>query len=337
MRKGSGFRVQGSGFRVQGPRLRTQDSGLTTQESGLRTQGSAARPARRRLVVGAIALACAGCPDGPGGARPPLDVIALEQSVSIVNENLGRAGGGLRASGTVTGTYVRASGRTHNLGLGMKGELSVIPPLHMRFDITELGQTQILFGSNTNLYWLYIRPDQDTYRWGHYDDIADVPESDLPLRPDQLIEAIGLNPLPETATDVELAGLVQRIEPDWQQLLFVPPGSGGEPVLTKEYWLERFDRRLLRQILFRDRMGRVQMRASLDAYRAIRDGGPWLPHRVLVEWPLRRGELDYRILRWREFEELTPDHPAFAAPHERGLKFGRMLPLGTAAESNGPQ
>lgn len=285
-----------------------------------------------RLVLPLGLIVCAGCPDGPG-PRTPLHVVPLSQSVSIVNENLGQVKGGLRASGTVTGKYVSPDGRTHDLGFGMNGELSVIPPLHMRFDIQELGQTQILFGSNSDLYWLYLRPDQDTYRWGEHANVEQVADSELPLRPDQLIEALGLNGLPETATDIELLGLVQRVEPDWQQMIFVQPGPDGQPLLIKECWLERYDRRLPRQILFRDRLGRVHMHATLDDYAPIRVEGPWMPRRLHVEWPLRRGELNYRISRWQVFDELTTDHPAFTAPHERGKKYGRMIPLDSPAPS----
>lgn len=272
-----------------------------------------------------MSLLCTGCPDGP--ARTPLHVVPLVQSVAIVNDNLGQAKGGLRASGTVTGKYVSPDGRTHDLGFGMSGELSVIAPLHMRFDIQELGQTQILFGSNSDLYWLYIRPDQDTYRWGQHANVEQVADSELPLRPDQLIEALGLNELPQTPTDIELLGLVQRVEPDWQQMMFVQPGPENQPLLIKEHWLERYDRRLVRQILFRDKLGRVHMHARLDDYRPIRTDGPSLAHRIHVEWPLRRGELNYRISRWQVFDELTTDHAAFTAPHERGKKYGRMIPL----------
>jgi hypothetical protein len=197
--------------------------------------------------------------------------------------------------------------------------------MHLRFDIQELGQTGVLFGSSDEVFWLHIARDDDTYRWGHHAAVRDPQQLGLTVRPDQLIEALGLNALPAGATEVALAGMVQRIEPDWQQLLFVQHDQDGRPLLRKEYWLERREPRLIRRIIFRDTLGRTHMDARLSDYRRISAGGPTLTHRVRVEWPLEGGVLELRVSRWRLEPQLTKDAPAFVAPHQRGKTFKHVI------------
>ncbi|HEY3242025.1 MAG TPA: hypothetical protein VGM03_01625 [Phycisphaerae bacterium] len=248
-------------------------------------------------------------------------VISVAESVSIINRNLETLGSGLTASGKVTGRFRDSSGRSHSIGVGFDALLSVIPPKHVRLDVQELGNTVVLFGSNDEVYWLHIARGEDTYRWGHHAAIRDPQQLGLSFRPDQLVEALGLNPLPVG----EKSGLMQRAEADVQQLLFVQTDASGRPVLNKEYWLQRREPRLVSRIIFRDRLGRVHMDSRLEDYRAIRPGGPLLPHHVHIEWPLEGGVLDFRAARWRMEPRLTADSPAFVAPHERGKHFRDMI------------
>jgi hypothetical protein len=192
-----------------------------------------------------------------------------------------------------------------------------------------LGTEELLIGSNAERYWLYSKRD-GTYRTGTYAGLADDLEAPMPLRPDMLIEALGLNPLPETT--VGTAGPVQRIVDSHQQLIFLAYTHKGQGVIQKEYWLDRYGPRLIRRILFRDGIGRVVMDSILDDYRALRPGGPMLPRRVRVQWPLQDAVLDFRIHTWKLMPDRTPGHPAFVAPHQRGQDYPHMIDLDTGAD-----
>jgi hypothetical protein len=192
-----------------------------------------------------------------------------------------------------------------------------------------LGTEEMLLGSNSDKYWAYVRLDDGTYRVGTYAALGDSVGSPLALRPDILIEALGLNPLPETT--VGTAGPVQRVVDHYQQLVFLAYTQTGQGVIYKEYWLDRFEPRLIRRILFRDELGQVVMDSALGDYRRLNNDGPWLPRRVRVEWPQQDAVLDFRVSEWKPMPDRGPDHLAFIAPHERPtpVAYPRMINVDT--------
>ena len=104
----------------------------------------------------------------------------------------------------------------------------MIPPDHVRFDMTVLGKTQILLGSNTDTFWFYLRQDEGTMRWGHHDSVKGSMPAGMPIRPDMIIEALGLSRL-----DTETTGLDPGARADlWHYLRQVREAEGVTVVLT---------------------------------------------------------------------------------------------------------
>jgi len=297
-------------------------------------------PPMRRWAPAVLLLATAGCPPP---AHPLLDPIPIDQAVAVVNANTGKIGVCLRAQGSASGHFVADDGRRHPFDL--RAVFFVLPPRHFYMTLKHsLGSEELLLGSNDLEYWLHIRRDDDTYRYGTHAAIesADLSALDtagrgqagrpaLPLRPDMVIEALGLNGLPDDTTGT--AGPVQRIDDEHQQLIFLAYTTTGQGVIRKEYWLDRREPRLIRRILFRDGIGRVAMDSRLDEYRPLGSDGPLLPGRVAVEWPLQGGRLDLKVDRWQLRPDRGPDHPAFVAPHHRGETFRHMIDLDFTVES----
>ena len=279
---------------------------------------------RRACAAALLLILLAGCP--PPAERVP-EPIAMHQAVAIVNANTTQLTTCLKATGSVSGQFVLEDGRPQSFDL--RGVVQVLPPRHMYGTLKSgLGTEELLMGSNDQRYWLYTKRD-DTYRTGTYAGLADGLEAPMPLRPDMLIEALGLNPLPEMT--VGAAGPVQRIVDSYQQLIFLAYTQKGQGIIHKEYWLDRHEPRLVRRILFRDGIGRVVMDSILDDYRALHPGGPMLPRRVRVQWPLQDAVLDFRIHTWKPMPDRTPSHPAFVAPHQRGQDYPHMIDLDTGA------
>jgi len=245
-----------------------------------------------------------------------LDPISLDQSVAIINENLGQIRGGLKASGNVLAHYTDDAGRPHRQTLD--GTLLAIAPKHLRFELAVLGKTQIALGSNDETFWVFTEADE-TYRWGHHTAIRTSHETRLPIRPDLIADAIGLKPIPYDTRGT--MGPVQRIEDEYQQLLFIDYDDRQQGYIQKEYWLERRDRRLVRRIVFRDLTGRELMTSNLDDYRDLADAEAWLPTRIRIRWPQDDGALDFRVSRWQILPQLTTSAPSFALPHEMGIEY----------------
>ena len=257
----------------------------------------------------------AGCQPPP--ALTPLEPLPVRQAIEPVNENAARLSTGLKATGSVRGQVVVADGRKHRFDLS--GKLLVIPPRHLRFDVQNaLGHTEFLLGSNADTFWLHVGRDDDTFRFGRYATPDEERTVDLPIRPDWMIEALGLNALPADTTGVN--GPVQIIERERQRLLFISYDSEGQGRIRKEHWLSRYEPRLIERVVFRDQIGTGLMHSELSEYRRSQQTGPMLPHRIRVDWPAQESWLEFDVRRWQMRGDITADQPAFQLPAPEALR-----------------
>lgn len=253
------------------------------------------------LVACVIAFLMVGCRGGGTGFRrasgPVLEPLSKEDAVRLVNNNIAQVTGTLRATGSVDGHFVNA-GSKRRVNYNVDGTLFYLSPYYLRFDLKKLGDRQVLFGSNDQYYWAYTK-DDNAYMCGRMDG-SDAERADFPLRPDQIIEALGLTPIPGYG-----AGAEMRVQPEYQQVLFE----------GKEYWLDRRAPRLVRKVVFRNADGTVAMSSDVSDYRPV-PGGPVLPYLVNTEWPGRNTRLRFDIGRWTVADEVVPGGPQFATPAE---------------------
>jgi hypothetical protein len=108
---------------------------------------------------------------------------------------------------------------------------------------------------------------------------------------------------------------------DHQQLIYFARRPDGDEYIEKEYWLDRHPPFLIRRIVFRDSDGRVAMSSELDKFRPVGEQGALLPHEIRLSWPLDDAATTFRIARWREMPDMTPQHRAFISPRDRGQRF----------------
>lgn len=255
-------------------------------------------------------LVIAGCLSPARPAR--LDPIGMHDAAAIVNRNIDRISGTLRASGVADGYFTVPDGPRRSYHLD--ATLFYLAPAYFRLDLKKFGDRQILFGSNDEYYWVYNKED-DAYYCGRHGIPDDLPP-DIPVRPGQIVDALGLTPIPPSTPTGDSAGQVQRIVEDYQQILFIEHGEGGGLVLEKEYWLDRFAPRLLRRVVFRDADGVVEMKSDLDEYKPVASGGPLLPRLILAEWPKSDARLRFRARTWTIEQQVGPDGIQFATPRE---------------------
>ena len=281
---------------------------------------------RRCLGLVALLVLVAGCP--PKAVVPPLSPLPIGQAVSVVNTNTQRISGGLKATGAVCGWVVDEDGRKHRFDLN--GKLLVIPPRHLRFDVQNaLGRTEFLLGSNADRFWLHLERDADTFRFGRHATPDAQRAVSLPLRPDWLIEALGLSGLPTDTTG--MGGPVQVVESESQRLLFISYDEAGQGMVRREYWLSRYAPRLVERVAFRDKIGVELMRSSLSDYKPVGADGLLLPHLILVDWPAADARLEFNVRRWQDRGELTIEHPAFVLEDSESLRgqYDRVIDVDT--------
>lgn len=280
------------------------------------------------LAMAASTVALCGCPPHDKGLVP--DPISMDDAIRIVNANAGKIGGTLRASGSVDGKFTDPDGRSHSYHLD--GVLFYLAPVYVRFDLKSFGNRQLLFGSNAELFWYYGKQN-DGYHCGHHD-VPDDLAAEIPIQPAQIVDALGLTPIPvqcvrgEEWADVAAAngpgGLkpaervrcVQRVVGEYQQILFLEHDEEGRVRLEKEYWLDRYQPRLIRGVVFRDSDGEVEMQSRLDKYRPLGPGGPMLPREMAADWPKSKSSMRFRVRRWSLVNQVGPDSIQFATPRE---------------------
>jgi hypothetical protein len=234
----------------------------------------------------------------------------MHEAVGIVNGNNARIAGTLRASGPVDGRFVLSDGRSG--GFHVDGTLFFLAPRYVRFDLKRFGDRKFLIGSNDEYYW-YYDGEEDAYECGRHGYEEDL-LSDLPLTPDQIVDALALTPIPTESSGS--TRLVQRVVSDYQQVLVLVYDDQGRLALEKEYWLDRFEPQLVRRVVFRDGDGAVTLESALDDYRSQTSEGPLLPHLMAAEWPESEARLRFHVRRWEQFEDIGPESIQFARPRE---------------------
>lgn len=262
------------------------------------------------LVLGGLLPFLGACPPEPPQFAP--DPIGMQRATGIVNGNIARIAGTLRASGSVDGYFRTAEGNRRSYHLD--GVLFYLAPFYLRFDLRALGSRQFLFGSNREVFWAHSR-QENRYRCvprGQSDELG----ARIPVRPDQLIDALGLSPIPTSPSGSGGVEQVQRVAAEHQQILFLVHDERGIVTLEKEYWLDRYNPRLVRRVVFRDADGVITLESKLDDYRAAGSGGPLLPHTIAMEWPRLGSQMRFRVGKWTILPNLGPQSPQFRVPKE---------------------
>lgn len=265
-----------------------------------------------RLFLCASVIVLTGCRGREARWRAPGPAIPLAEAAAIVNDNLAKVQGTLRASGDVDAIVTTPGGSRRSLHLD--GALFFLQPRYLRLDLKRFGERQMMLGSNLTEYWIYDR-EEDRYQCGAHGDKAALPAG-MPIRPAQLIDALGLSPIPVQTVSPDGVRRVQRIEGDYQQVLFLDRGVQGQLGLQKEYWLDRNEPRLVRRVIFRDSEGRLEMDSRLDEYAAPIPGGPLLPRTLAARWPREGAEITFRFSRWTLEPSVKADSIQFVAPKE---------------------
>lgn len=284
---------------------------------------STARGSRLGLCI--LLPTVGGCPPPP--PLPPMAPVRAEAAVRRVERNRSLIQGPLRARGRAYG-QITLEGRKRHFDL--EAYLFFLQPHYFQLDLQDdLLGSQIKLGSNAEFYWFANKLDDDAYWCRRYDRLQEGRDPDLPIQPGQLIECLGLSPLPWSA-EASNGLLVQRILGDVQQLLYIPnKGEGGGlpwPAIEKEYWISRFEPGLISRIVFRDALGQTEMESVIDGYIPLGDGGPLLPRKLAVRWPTdgesgASGDLTLSTKSWTIYPDEGSDLPAFIPPHLRGEKF----------------
>ncbi len=249
----------------------------------------------------------------------PGPVMSLDRATYVVNRNIARVSGALRATGTVDGQLVTPEGKRRSFSVDatlfyLRGEAGRGAGPCVRFDLKKLGDRQVLIGSNAERYWCYSK-ETGEYECGWHNGQDELSLS-FPIKPGQVVDALGLTPIPYKANKQGYAGTTQRVEGDSQQVLFLVDDERHGVKLEKEYWLDRSWPRLIRKVIFRNDNGETEMESALSGYRQIEPGGPWLPSVMEARWADPEATMRFTIRQWKVFPQVKADGVQFRTPRE---------------------
>ncbi len=297
---------------------------LMCREALVRPTRSRRSAARLLLAAGLGLGVVAGCAPG-SGMREPTGAVEPEEPVEAViarvNENSAKLDFVLRGVGKADGRYLRANGKLEPFHQDAKLLYRKPRDLYLELEHS-LGEDVMQIGSNAREFWVWKRVQEDRYWWGEHDQLDPHEYADLPIRPDQLVDLIGLGNLP-TRVDPNTGPLFEVL-PDRYQLTFLDSQDGGPVYPAKRVLIDRRPPYLVREVLYLTPAGRQHTIARMGNYRQVRGSEVLVPYLVRLEWP-SRGEV--LALDFSKIERHTGRDVSryFTSPRQRGRNVGKQI------------
>lgn len=277
--------------------------------------------------LGMVLAALSGCIDGDEpGAGPVEQQEPIEVVVRRVNQNNGAMDFVLRGVGSASGRYLKSNGKTEPFSQSAKLLYRRPRDLYLKLEHT-LGEDVMEIGSNQGEFWVWKRIDNDVYWWGRHDQMDPQAEADLPIRPDHLVEVIGLGDLPVQADPVR--GPLFEVLPERYQFTFLDNRGGGALRAAKRVRVDRRPPFLVREVDYLRPNGRPSMTAKLSRYRTVDGTSVLVPHHVVLDWPDRRERLELEFNRMDRFEDVRKAAAQFRSPREQGRDVGEQIRVDT--------
>lgn len=255
--------------------------------------------ARSSMLVTCAILLAGGC----GPTPPPVATfLPMNEAVRIVNDNNTRLAGRLFGRGEWSGKMTLEDGRTESPNGSF--DLHFVAPDKLCFRTRGLGGNYFDAGCNAHECWFWMQYERDELILGTREAMADTTVNGIPLQPDGLLDALGASPLSVNSAGPDAP--LYRVDDDHHQLLYESVLDDGRPVVTREYWLSRYEPFLLERVLYRSVDGRVLMDARLFDFQPLPDGGPLVARKIEIHWPLHGSKikLDFRELKL--YDDVNP-------------------------------
>jgi hypothetical protein len=277
------------------------------------------------VVLAALVLtAVTGCPPSGKLTIAPEEPMSMSEVIARANENNRQMDFVLNARGiSAHGRWQQSPGSSdQSTSFDMTGIMLYRKPrsLYLRLQPTLGGKLEV--GSNDQQFWVWERIKTDHYWWGEYKWMKDADDSELPVRPDVLVDVLGLGDLPTDTTGPH--GPVFWVREDVYQVVFLDQDQSGQSYITKVTDISRRPPFLPCSILYFDPDGRPTMRVSMSDYKPIEGSKVLAPRQIVMQSTENDNhmELDFRSM-------VRLDEPganrAFISPMQQGVRnLGRV-------------
>lgn len=236
---------------------------------------------RTVLPLLAITLAAVvGCPPGPRQPLPPVtDDVPVRTVIQRVNDNARAMDFMVRAGGvSASGKIVGESGKRESFDAS--GTLYFRRPRDLYMELKHSLAGKLEMGSNHQEFWYWERFNESRYYTGRHDLMAQPWETDIPLRPDQFLDMLGVNELPTETGDA--GGPTFSVGPEHYHLNFFDRDPAGNAFQSKSVAISRRPPFLISAITYYNPEGRAWMRAELKNYRPVDGTSVMTPRRIEV-------------------------------------------------------
>ena len=184
-------------------------------------------------------------------------------------------------------------------------------------------------GSDGEKFWLYENHEQ-VFWWGDYASASKVDSGEIPVRPDMVMEILGIRPVNPNLAEAPVpvmrfnnAGDIYMV--DWQQL------SGDHWVVVKEIWYDR-QTLLPQKVLLFDGGGHVAMWAMLSNFQKVE-----VPQTDEKDWPVMAARYDLSFPYsgskiTMELTDMTLSHKSFGKSYPNETSFQMPSPQSLAEQ-----
>jgi hypothetical protein len=178
------------------------------------------------------------------------------------------------------------------------GNLLYTGPNQMKLTAKNELVTMFEMGSDGQRFWLYEDHDQ-VFWWGDFSAIGNMDSSEIPVRPDMVMEILGVRPvdsmlLHEPTPVMRFNNFGDAYMVDWQEKV------GEHWAVAKEIWYDR-QTLLPQRVLLFDANGRVALWARLSNYvRMKMPGGdqnqwPWVASEYQLSFPYTGTTISFEL------------------------------------------
>jgi hypothetical protein len=245
------------------------------------------------LLAGVALACCVGCPPPP--KPPPIaDDVPMHQVIQRVNANATAMDFLLKASAVSATGKIRNPGSDRLESFEANGTLYFRKPRNLlaRLNHTLALDHTLEIGSNRDEFWYWEKLERRRYAYGRRDEEVVGDTEEVPIRPDYLVEILGLSELPVDTTGPN--GPVFEVRPDEYVLAFFDSDETGQLYYRKLLHIGRRLPHLVQSIVYYEPDGHPLICATLSDYKLVEQSSIQAPRRILIE-QLRTGS-------WVRFE-----------------------------------
>ncbi len=278
----------------------------------------------------ALALAAgAGCQgDGLGPQASPRRFLAVHETgpveepqpadvvIERVNQNSAAMAFLLKAGGVdAKGRYVEYG---HTETYDLDGTLLYRKPRDLYLELNHALGGKIEFGSNDQEFWVWKRLGKERYWWGRQASIDANQELNIPLRPTDIVDVLGLGrlDLPDRSAF--------KVRDDRYEIRLTAQDAWGFTRPVRRISIDRRAPFLVREMIYYSPEGRPRVEAALSDYTPVGENGPLVPRRIHIHWPEKGSEMSLEFATLQRFRETPAVLKRFTSPVQQGRDVGRM-------------